>query len=165
MMHDVDHLLAADERITAFGLFAEAYAGLAARFAAQLAEHGLAPTEFEVLLRLARSPEGQLRMTDLSAQAGVTTSGVTRIVDRLEREGLVLRLACPSDRRGSFTAITNDGRARLAEVLPGHVELIDRWFTGLLDPHQLAGALDALRTVRDAVRPGAESGTSLPPAP
>jgi len=74
-----------DERLTAIGLFAEAYEGLAARFAAQLAEHHLAPIEFEVLMRLARSPDGQLRMTDLSAQTTLTTSGVTRVIDRLNR--------------------------------------------------------------------------------
>ena len=85
-----------DERLTAIGLFAEAYEGLAARFAAQLAEHHLAPIEFEVLMRLARSPDGQLRMTDLSAQTTLTTSGVTRVIDRLNRDGLVCRRACPT---------------------------------------------------------------------
>jgi len=66
-----------DERLTAIGLFAEAFGGLSARFAAQLAEHQLAPVEFEVLLRLSRSPGGQLRMTDLSTQTGITTGSST----------------------------------------------------------------------------------------
>jgi len=137
------------------GLFSEAYAGLTARFSAQFAQHGLAPVEFEVLVRLARSPDGQLRMTDLAAQTNLTTSGVTRVVDRLERVGLVCREACPGDRRSLYAVITATGRSRLEEVLPGHLALIDQWFTGRLLPEQLEALLCALRTVRDAVRPGA----------
>ena len=151
--------LAGDPRITAIGLFAEAYAGLTARFAAQFAEHRLAPVEFEVLVRLARSPDGHLRMTDLSCQTSLTTSGVTRVIDRLERDGLVCRQACPSDRRSSYAVITAPGRARLDDVLPGHLALIEEWFTGRLQPAQLDALLDALRVVRDAVRPGAVAGS------
>jgi DNA-binding MarR family transcriptional regulator len=116
--------------------------------------------EFEVLIRLARSPQGQLRMTDLAAQTQLTTSGITRVVDRLERTGLVCREACPTDRRSSFAVITDTGRARMEEVLPGHIELIEHWFTGRLTPDQLAQMLDALRVVRDAVRPEATSGAA-----
>jgi len=147
-----------DPRITAMGLFAEAFVGLSARLATQVGEHGLAPVEFEVLLRLARSPRRQLRMSDLAAQTQLTTSGITRVVDRMERDGLVRRSACPTDRRSSFTVITEAGLRRLGEVVPGHVEMIDRWFTGQLDPEQLRTMLEALRTVRDAVRPHAVAG-------
>jgi DNA-binding MarR family transcriptional regulator len=149
-----------DERITAIGMFSEVYSGLMGRFSAQIAEHGLALIEFEVLIRLSRSPEGQLRMTDLSTQTSLTTSGVTRVVDRLERDGLVRRTACPSDRRSSYTVITAAGRDRLAAVLPGHLELIDRSFTGLLAPEQLQALLAGLRVIRDAVRPGATAGAT-----
>lgn len=149
-----------DPRITAMGLFAEAYSGLMTRLGVQVAEHGLALVEFEVLIRLARSPEGQLRMTDLAAQTQLTTSGITRVVDRLERDGLVRRQACPTDRRSSYTVINDTGRTRLAAVLPGHVELIEYWFTGRLDERQLDGFLSSLRAVRDAVRPGATSGAT-----
>jgi DNA-binding MarR family transcriptional regulator len=151
-----------DERITAIGLFSEAFVGLSARFAGQFAEHQLTPVEFEVLLRLARSPGGRLRMTDLSTQTSLTTSGVTRVIDRLERDGLVCREACPSDRRSSYAVITNGGRKRLDAVLPGHVALIEEWFTGQLHPEQLDALLCALRAVRDAVRPDATAGGALP---
>ncbi len=151
-----------DERLTAIGLFAEAFGGLTARFAAQLAEHQLAPVEFEVLLRLSRSPGGQLRMTDLSTQTGITTSGVTRVVDRLERDGLVCRQACPSDRRSSYAVITAEGRKRLDAVLPGHLALIEEWFTGQLEPAERDALLGALRKVRDAVRPNAAVGSMAP---
>lgn len=157
--------LAHDDRITAIGLFSEAFAGLNGKFAAQIGEHGLSLVEFEVLIRLARSPERQLRMTDLSAQTSLTTSGVTRVIDRMERDGLVCRSACPDDRRSLYAVITPSGQARLAAVLPGHIALIDRWFTGLLDPDQLHGMLSGLRAIRDAVRPEATAGATAPREP
>lgn len=147
-----------DERITAIGLFAEAYAGLSARFAAQFADHGLSTVEFEVLIRLARSCDHQLRMTDLAAQTSLSTSGVTRVVDRMERDGLVRRRACPTDRRSSYTVVTAAGLARLDETLPGHLELIDKWFIAQLQPVLLPTVLEGLRAVRDAVAPEATSG-------
>jgi MarR family 2-MHQ and catechol resistance regulon transcriptional repressor len=152
-----------DERITAMGLLGEAAAGLAARCGPQLAEHDLAPVEFEVLLRLARSPDGQLRMTDLSTQTGITTSGITRVIDRLDKDGLVRRAACPTDRRSSYAVITDRGRKRLEAVLPGHLALIQEWFTGRLRPHQLDALLGGLRIVRDAVRPDAAANSLQPP--
>jgi MarR family transcriptional regulator, 2-MHQ and catechol-resistance regulon repressor len=147
-----------DERITAMGLLAEVVTGLNARVAAQLATHQLSPAEFEVLLRLGRTPGGSLRMSDLAAQTQLTTSGITRVVDRMERDGLIMRRACPTDRRGLFAEITAVGRARLDEVLPGHVDLIDTWLTGQLTAEQLDGLLRGLRIVRDAVRPEATAG-------
>ncbi|GAB3148334.1 MarR family transcriptional regulator [Micromonospora sonneratiae] len=149
-----------DPRITAIGLLVETYAGLSARFAEQYEEHGLSPVEFEVLTRLARSPSHQLRMTDLAAQTSLSTSGVTRVVDRLERNSLIRRRACPSDRRSMHAVITQAGLDRLTETLPGHLEIIERWFTGLLEPAALDNLLGALRTVRDAVHPEATAGAA-----
>jgi MarR family 2-MHQ and catechol resistance regulon transcriptional repressor len=159
-----------DPRFTAVGLFAEAYTGLTARFAAQFDQHRISPVEFEVLMRLARSPGHRLRMTDLAGQTSLSTSGVTRVVDRMDRDGLVRREACPSDRRSSYAVITEAGRAKLDEVLPGHLELIQQWFVGQLSPDQLAQLLDALRTIRDAVNPCATAGSdaesaTVTPAP
>src|SRR3954468_10774202 len=147
-----------DPRITAMGLFVEAFSGVNARLNVQLAEHGLGNVDFEVLVRLARSPGGELRMTDLAAQTGLSTSGVTRVVDRLERDGLATRRACPTDRRGSFTVITANGLAKMREVLPGHLALIEEWSPARLAPAELDGLLGGLRTIRDAVRPEATSG-------
>jgi len=148
-----------DLRLTAMGLLAETFAGLHAKLAPTLAAHGMSPMEFEVLLRLSRSPGARLRMTDLADQAVLSTSGVTRVVDRLERSGAVAREVCASDRRGSFAVLTNDGARRLAAVVPAHLADIDRWFTGALTPAQLDGLLDALRIVRDRVLPCATAGS------
>ncbi|MFC8847031.1 MULTISPECIES: MarR family winged helix-turn-helix transcriptional regulator [unclassified Micromonospora] len=151
-----------DPRITAVGLLVEANAGLSARFAAQFEEHGLSPVEFEVLTRLARSPGNQLRMTDLAAQTSLSTSGVTRVVDRMERDSLLCRRACPSDRRSSYAVVTAAGLQRLDETLPGHLRIIEEWFTGQLGPDELRAVLDGLRRVRDAVHPGATAGSTEP---
>ena len=149
-----------DPRFTAMGLFAEAYAGLTTRFAAQFEEHRISPVEFEVLMRLARSPGQRLRMTDLAAQTSLSTSGVTRVVDRMDRDKLVCRQACPTDRRSSYAVITPAGLARLDEVIPGHLALIQQWFVGQLEPEQLDGLLEALRIIRDAVHPCATAGST-----
>jgi DNA-binding MarR family transcriptional regulator len=149
-----------DPRFTAFGLFAEAFTGLTARFATQFEEHRLSAVEFEVLMRLARSPGHRLRMTDLAGQTSLSTSGVTRVVDRMDRDGLVCREACPSDRRSSYAVITDAGRTRLDQVLPGHIALLQEWFIGQLTPAQLADMLESLRTIRDAVNPCATAGSA-----
>ena len=154
-----------DERLTIMGLLAETFTGLAARGAAQLATHGISPVEFEILLRLARSPLGLLRMTDLSAQTSLTNSGITRVVDRLGERGLVARQACATDRRATYAVVTDSGRALLARVLPSQVELIEAW---LLEPlraegdEELAAFVRALRRVRDHVGPCATAGSDGP---
>jgi DNA-binding MarR family transcriptional regulator len=151
-----------DPRLTAMGLLAETFTGIQAKIMPALTAAGLAATDFEVLLRLARSPAQRLRMTDLAAQAALSTSGVTRVVDRLENRALVRRESCPSDRRGAYAVLTAAGRDLLAEVVRAHVCDIDRWFTGLLGAGQLDALLAALRILRDQVRPGATAGVSGP---
>lgn len=157
-----------DERLTVMGLLAETFVGLAARGAAQLAGHGLSSVEFEVLLRLARSPAGLLRMTDLTAQTSLTNSGVTRVVDRLVDRGLVARQACETDRRTTFAVVTAHGQALLAQILPAHLDFIETW---LLQPlraegdEALAAFEQALRRVRDHVVPCATAGSGGPLTP
>lgn len=149
-----------DPRLTAVGLLAEAYTGLMNRLAAQFEQHRLSTVEFEVLMRLARSPGHRLRMTDLAGQTTLSTSGVTRVVDRMERDGVVRREACPSDRRSSYAVITDAGQERLGQVLPGHLELVQKWYVGLLPPDRLDDLLGSLRTIRDAVNPCATAGSA-----
>ncbi|MFK3982633.1 MarR family winged helix-turn-helix transcriptional regulator [Micromonospora sp. NPDC050397] len=136
----------------------EVHTGLTTRIATQLEQHGLSPVEFEVLMRLTRSPEHRLRMSHLAAQTSLSTSGVTRVVDRMERVGLLYRHACPSDRRSLYAVMTPAGVARLDETLPGHLELIERWFVSQLEPEALQTLLGSLRVLRDAVHPGATAG-------
>jgi DNA-binding MarR family transcriptional regulator len=156
----VDVIPLDDPRLTAMGLLAEVHTGLMAKMAGAFAASKLSDIDFETLIRLGRSPDHRLRMSDLAAQTSLSTSGVTRVVDRLERDGLVKRVACASDRRASYATLTEEGLARLESVLPRHIEDIDRWFTGLLTPDQLTTLLAALRTIRDVVRPCATAGAT-----
>jgi MarR family 2-MHQ and catechol resistance regulon transcriptional repressor len=147
-----------DPRLTAAGLLAEVYAGLMARTTPVFSAAGLSEVDFETLIRLGRSPRQQLRMGDLAAQTGLSTSGVTRVVDRLERDGLVARVACPTDRRASYATLTGAGKEKLDQVLPPHLRDIEACFTGLLGEEELETFLTTLRKIRDVVRPCATAG-------
>jgi MarR family 2-MHQ and catechol resistance regulon transcriptional repressor len=147
-----------DPRLTVAGLLAETWVGFAARITEQLSDHGLDGAEFEVLLRLARSPGGLLRMSDLAAQTSLTSSGITRLVDRLVAAASVQRQACTTDRRTTYAVVTDKGRARLEAALPGHLELIERWLVGPIPSEELAAFVATLRTLRDGVRPCADVG-------
>jgi DNA-binding MarR family transcriptional regulator len=85
-----------------------------------LAEHDLALGSYEVLLHLAEAPEGRLRMNDLADRVLLSRSGLTRLVDRLQREGLVERESCASDARGLFAVLTPAGRERMLAATPTH---------------------------------------------
>lgn len=152
-----------DPRLTAIGLLAETYAAIGARLARQVAEHGLATAEFEVLIRLLRS-DGRLRMSDLAAQTALTTSGTTRVVDRLSERGLLAREACPTDRRSTYAVLTQAGRDLMLALLPSHLDLVETWLTG---PLAAAGELEAftasLRRLRDHAAPCATAGVEPDP--
>jgi DNA-binding MarR family transcriptional regulator len=146
-----------DERLTTVGLFFEAHAGLVAALEGDLAPEiaGVSMHGFEVLMRLARSPGRQLRMSDLAAQVAMSPSGLTRAVDRLETAGLVERAMCPSDRRGSFAVLTLAGQRLVDRAVPLHLEHLDEHFTGLLDDDELHALTATLRKLRDHVNPTA----------
>lgn len=132
-----------DPRITTAGLLFEARDAVFE----QLTEPDLPPPWLEVLLRLARSG-GTLRMTELAAQVRLSTSGLTRLVDRIEAAGLVDRLACPTDRRGLNAVLTPAGEQVLRDALPAHLAAIDRL---LVEPlgDDLPYFESLLRLVRD----------------
>ncbi|MCW2886674.1 MAG: hypothetical protein QOE54_1350 [Streptosporangiaceae bacterium] len=85
-----------------------------------LTEHDLALGSYDVLLHLARSEDGRLRMNDLADRVLLSRSGLTRLVDRLQREGLVERESCSSDARGLFAVLTPAGRERVLTATPTH---------------------------------------------
>jgi DNA-binding MarR family transcriptional regulator len=83
-------------------------------------EHGLGVTEFEVLERLAGAADDkdQRRMLELAEAVHLSQSALSRLIGRLEAEGLVTRSICPDDRRGIFTCVTDAGRARYEAARP-----------------------------------------------
>jgi DNA-binding MarR family transcriptional regulator len=145
-----------DHRLTAAGLMMETHAGLLDVFEPELAARGLSASSFEVLLRLARSPDRRLRMAELAAQSTLTSSGLTRLVDRLEAAGLVARQPCQTDRRGFYATLTEHGLETVVAVLPSHLATIERVLVGVLEPDELGAFLGALRKVRAIVKPGSD---------
>jgi DNA-binding MarR family transcriptional regulator len=83
-------------------------------------EHGLTLNEFEVLLRLARAPERRLKRIELVEQVLLTPSGITRLLDRLERVGLVAKDSCSSDARVTYAVLTDAGADRLRAASRSH---------------------------------------------
>jgi DNA-binding MarR family transcriptional regulator len=83
--------------------------------------HGLPLTSYEVLLFLADSPDGRMRMSELADSVLLSRSGLTRLVDRLERDGLLERKQCEDDARGYFAAITDRGRGLFTEARRTHL--------------------------------------------
>lgn len=146
--------------LTTMGLFFEAHAGVVAKAGKRLeADHGLSGQPFEVLIRLARNPGRRLRMSDLALQTTLSASGLTRVIDRLVASGLVTRASCPSDRRGSYAVLTDEGEARLLAAIPDHLaeltELLDRAFT----ERELETFTKLIRKLRDVVHPDAARTT------
>ncbi|WP_280479582.1 MarR family winged helix-turn-helix transcriptional regulator [Nocardia asiatica] len=144
-----------DPRLTTMGLLFEAHGGVVAKLEPVWKAHGLSGLDLNALMRLSRSPGRRLRMSELAVQTTLSTSGVTRLVDRLARAGLVERELDPEDRRGAHAVLTEAGAARLAQVLPDYLAAVDRWFVGLLTASQLAALSEALRIVRDTANPSA----------
>ena len=84
-----------------------AHAALAKALDAQLeAEHGLQLSSYELLMYLADAENERMRMCDLASSILLSRSGLTRLVDRLQREGLLVRVACSDDARGAFARLT-----------------------------------------------------------
>ncbi|HEY3020378.1 MAG TPA: MarR family transcriptional regulator [Solirubrobacteraceae bacterium] len=112
--------------------------------------HGLGVTSYEVLMYLADSPEARMRMHDLAASVLLSRSGLTRLADRLEREGLIERKACESDARGAFAVLTAAGRAKLTAARRTHLDGVRRHFC----EHLSDAELDHLGAIWEKVAPG-----------
>lgn len=121
-----------------------------------LAGHELPLASYDVLVQLAEAPDGRLRMTDLADRVLLSRSGVTRLVDRLARDGLVRRESCPSDARGLFAVLTDAGRERLRAASPRHLAGVVAHVVGRYDDGELATLGELLdRLAGPAERPPA----------
>lgn len=101
------------------------------------AEHRLALSSFEVLVHLSEADKGRMRMHDIASSVLLSRSGLTRLVDRLERDELVRRVSCEDDARGAFACITDAGRAKLGEARVTHVAGVREHFLELFSAAEL----------------------------
>ena len=148
-----------DERIHTFGLLLEAHARLTQLLDADLqASDDISLQTYEVLLRIARSEHQRLTMSALAGGVALTTGGVTRLADRLERAGLIQRGSCPTDRRVTWLSLTPAGEATLEAATRHHLDSLDHHVQSRLDPQDLPAlhrALDVLRSEPVAASPDA----------
>ena len=126
-------------RLDAWIRFLRAHAALTRELSAELvAEHGLTLNDYEVLLHLARAPEKRMRRVDLAESVLLTPSGITRLLEGLERSGLVERVLCDTDRRVAYAHLTEAGAEKLRAAGRTHVAGIESLFVGRYSDEELA---------------------------
>jgi DNA-binding MarR family transcriptional regulator len=119
--------------------FLRVHAALLKQLDAELeSAHDLPLTSYEVLMALKCAPAGKLRMADLADQALLSRSGMTRLVDRLERQGLLERCSCTDDARGCYAVLTEAGRGLLDRARPTHLDGVRERFLAHLDADDIA---------------------------
>jgi DNA-binding MarR family transcriptional regulator len=101
-------------------------------------EEGLPLAWYDVLVQLQEAPDRRLRMQELASAVLLSKSGLTRLVDRMERAGLVRRSACPDDRRGILCELTSEGYATLRRTAGTHLRGVLTHFGRHLDPDEAA---------------------------
>ncbi|MFH9887250.1 MarR family winged helix-turn-helix transcriptional regulator [Streptomyces luteogriseus] len=142
-----------DDDVTLYGLFVEAYTRLKPLVHGDL---GMPETWFEVLLRLGRTPEHRLRMTDLAEAVSFSSGGFTRLADRMAKEGLIRRDPDPVDRRAALAVLTDKGAEALDHAMTKHVTQLRTHVSGplsLVDRRHLERALRILRDASSSAGP------------
>jgi len=143
-------------REEAWRAFITAYAVAIEGIERGLAEAGLPPLGwYDVLLELSVAPGRRLRMYELASAVVLSRSGLTRLVDRLERAGLLRREPTPDDRRGSFAVLTREGEEMRRRMWPVYARGIAEHFGGHLGDDEvrvLAGAMKRVSGARGEVR-------------
>lgn len=141
----------ASDGIEGFGHLLEGYQRLVAAVEADLkAETGMTLSELEVLIRLVNEPEHRLRPRDLANSCVMSTSGCTRLLDRLEQQQLIKRHPHGSDRRGLMVEVTKRGTRLLEAVLPDHHASLEKHFCSAVTTTELAQLSVIMRKIRDA---------------
>jgi len=128
-----------DEEQRTWRLFLTACQSMFGAIEAQLLrDSGLPHGYYEILVHLSEAPGRALRMSELAAASTYSKSRLSHAVSRLEERGIVVRLDCPTDRRGQIAQLTEQGFALLEEAAPGHVDQVRRSLIDALTPEQVA---------------------------
>jgi DNA-binding MarR family transcriptional regulator len=108
---------------------------------------GFALSWYDVLIQLSQAPRQRLRMQDLADAVVVTRSGLSRLIDRMEKADLVRREAVADDGRGSYAVLTEQGRATYARLAVGHHRKIEERFSSRLSNADLRALRRAMRKI------------------
>ena len=123
-----------DQQLLAWRRFLRAHALVTRRLESDLmSEQQLPLASYDVLVQLVEAPQHRLRMSELAERVLLSRSGLTRLVDRLEREGLVDRAPCEDDARGLYTVLTAAGYERLRGATGTHLRGVAQHAMGRLD--------------------------------
>ena len=140
-----------DNRITEFGFLIEATRRLTRIIEISLRDnHDLTLVEFEAMIRLGRSPNRQMSMSDLANQMVLTSGGATRLVDRLTKDGHVERVSCPSDRRVQWARLTEEGVTTVATALETHLADLDTHFYSAMSEDERKATIPVLERLRES---------------
>lgn len=149
-MPAVASALGADDwRLAVWRSFLRTHNHLLRQLEHQLQSHGMmALGSYDVLVQLAEAPERRLRMSELAEAVLLSRSGLTRLVDRLQKDGLVHRQPDPEDARGMYTVLTAKGRDALRDASQVHLAGVAHLVLDRLSEPQLH-QLQALMTQID----------------
>jgi DNA-binding MarR family transcriptional regulator len=138
-------------QLSAWRAFLESHARVTEVLARELRdEEDLPLAWYDVLVQLREAPDHRLRMQELASAVLLSKSGLTRLVDRMEREGLVRRAACADDRRGILAELTPEGYDRLRRTSSTHLRGVHEHFASHLDDDEAAVLDRVLRRLADA---------------
>jgi len=136
---------APQQQLESWILFIRSHSAITRELSAQLLrEHGLTLNDYEVLLVLSHSEHGMMRRVDLAETVLLTASGITRLLEGLERSGFVCKETCASDARVSYAKLTDDGRQKLSDAAVTHLRGIDELFLGRYSGSELATLAELL---------------------
>lgn len=116
--------------------------------------HDLSLADYEVLARLSEATDRRLRMSALAEHTFSSKSRLSHAVSRLEQAGLVRRVNCPTDKRGWFAELTEDGWVRLERAVPDHVDSVRRHLLDALTGSEFAAVGSAMVKLREHLRTG-----------
>jgi DNA-binding MarR family transcriptional regulator len=123
--------------------FLRAHALLVRELDCELEEaHGLPLVSYDLLVRLEKAPDQRMRMRELADALMLSRSGLTRLVDRLVRDGLIKRSTCSADARGAYAVLTPKGQRDLRAARPLHLDGVRRRFLDHFDERELARLTD-----------------------
>ncbi|MEU6140191.1 MarR family winged helix-turn-helix transcriptional regulator [Streptomyces sp. NPDC047081] len=138
-----------------FGLLIKSATRLEQRIDSALRrECGISHTMLEVLIRLCRAPGEEVSQRRLADDLTLTSSGTTRLVDRMEEAGLVRRVPSPDDRRVALVEPTPEGRTAFLRAAAVHAEVVEKYFVSPLEPKAYTHLTTALGEIDRALRGG-----------
>ena len=129
--------ISGDPTLTAWVRFLRAHAQLTRELGARLeADHGLTMSDYDVLIQLYFAEGHAMRRVDIARQVLLTASGITRLLDGLERCGLVAKQACASDARVSYAVLTEAGLRKVEAARDTHLADVDELFGSQFAPEE-----------------------------